>query len=312
MRIQRIVVGVDGSPEATNAALMGWRWAVTQGLPFDLVYAAPDLRAAAALLQMPHPFAISPVPFPLAGAEPLLAAARERIAAGLRDYLPADALRGLRVMVGWPGAVLAAEPADALIVLGGKHHGAVARHLGGSTAHHVLHARAAPVLIVAKSVWPIRRVLACLDLSPAAAATLAAARDAARVTAARLRVLHAIERVPVPRVMAAFDMEVIAQRDIAGFSALAADLREVDTADRVTRRGRPAAVIAEEAAAWNADLVVMGCHERGPVARLMEGSVTTAVLNRLPASLLIVPPPRAPEQITSPHEATIRKERSFA
>jgi nucleotide-binding universal stress UspA family protein len=89
--------------------------------------------------------------------------------------------------------------------------------------------------------------------------------------------------------MAPFDMNVIAEREIAAFSQIARELPEVRAADRVTRRGRAASVIAEEAADWNADLVVMGSHGRGPVTRLLEGSVTTALLTRLPTSLLIVP-----------------------
>jgi nucleotide-binding universal stress UspA family protein len=272
-----------------HAATVGWRWSVAQGVPLDLLYVIPDFRVAAAVTQMPFPFAIAPVPFPPDVGESLLAGARERMATLLRDHLPADALRALRVVVGPPAAVLAAEAAGALVVLGGKHHGTVMRHLGGSTAHGVMHAAVAPVLIATRPDWPLRRVLACVDLSSATAPTLALAREAAAVSGARLRVLHAIEPVPVPRVMAPFDMNVIAEREIAAFSQIARELPEVRAADRVTRRGRAASVIAEEAADWNADLVVMGSHGRGPVTRLLEGSVTTALLTRLPTSLLIVP-----------------------
>lgn len=282
MRIKPIVAGVDGSPESARAALTAWRLSVAMGVPLELVHAVPDFRAAAALTRLPVPIDVS---------DPLVAYARERVMAPLRDVVPAEALATLRLDVGRPEAVLAAAAADArLVVLGGKHHGVLARHFGGSTAHHLIRTRDVPVLITAAQGWPIRRVLVAVDLSFAAEPTLAAARDIARASDARLRVLHVIEPVAAAPIMApGIDLEAIARRDIEEFSHRVAALPEVDVEDRVTRHGPAAQMIAAEAADWHADVVVMGSHGRGWVERLLVGSVTERVLALLPASLLVVP-----------------------
>jgi len=64
------------------------------------------------------------------------------------------------------------------------------------------------------------------------------------------------------------------------------------------------------AAAWSADLVVVAMYGKGPVARMLAGSVTEGLINHLPTSLLVVPAgaggaalePDAAELITVKHE----------
>jgi nucleotide-binding universal stress UspA family protein len=56
-----------------------------------------------------------------------------------------------------------------------------------------------------------------------------------------------------------------------------------------------------EAAAWRADVVVVGSHGKGWVDRLLIGSVTEDLLNNLPCAVLVVPVPK-PER-TEPIEA---------
>jgi nucleotide-binding universal stress UspA family protein len=46
--------------------------------------------------------------------------------------------------------------------------------------------------------------------------------------------------------------------------------------------------IEEEAAAWPANLVVVEAHGRSRLERLLLGSVSEAVVNALPASVLVV------------------------
>jgi len=64
---------------------------------------------------------------------------------------------------------------------------------------------------------------------------------------------------------------------------------------RVVRRGIAVDVIAEEAAAWRADVVVVGSHGKGWVDRLLIGSATEQLLNDLPTAVLVIPVP-APER----------------
>jgi hypothetical protein len=67
------------------------------------------------------------------------------------------------------------------------------------------------------------------------------------------------------------------------------ELSRVPPDDRVIRRGRADEEIAEEVAAWHADLLVVGSHGKGWIDRLLIGSTTERLLNRLPTSLLVVP-----------------------
>lgn len=282
MSVKPIVVGVDGSPEATQAAVTAWRMAVALGVPLELVYAIPDVWGSAVMAHVPMPSDVN---------DRLVHDAHEQMTAQLRTALPAAALAGLRVVQGRPEAALMQAAATArLLVLGGKHHGALARHLGGSTAHFLIRAVDVPVLVTARPTWPLQRVLAAVDLSFAAEATLTAARDLARVSDARVRVLHVIEPLPVPRFLAPdFNMDVLAQRAVEEFHRCTADLADVAVADRVTRRGLAAEMIAAEVADWQADVVVMATQGRGWFDRWLIGSVTQAVLTRLPASILVVP-----------------------
>jgi hypothetical protein len=58
---------------------------------------------------------------------------------------------------------------------------------------------------------------------------------------------------------------------------------------KVIRRGVPVEVIAQEATAWRADVIVVGSHGKGWVDRLLIGSITEALLSDLPAAVLVIP-----------------------
>ncbi len=62
-----------------------------------------------------------------------------------------------------------------------------------------------------------------------------------------------------------------------------------EDADLVTRRGFADSAIRAEAVEWDADLVVLGTHGHNWVDRILVGSTTERLLNRLPTSLLVVP-----------------------
>ena len=54
--------------------------------------------------------------------------------------------------------------------------------------------------------------------------------------------------------------------------------------------GRPAELIVDIAAEWNADLIVVGSHGHGFWGRMLLGSVSDAVVHHAPCSVLVVRP----------------------
>ena len=76
-------------------------------------------------------------------------------------------------------------------------------------------------------------------------------------------------------------------------------LLPVPDTHKVVRRGAPVDAIADEAAAWRADVIVVGSHGKSWVDRLLIGSVTEALLNDLPAAVLVIPV-AAPARQTAP------------
>jgi nucleotide-binding universal stress UspA family protein len=277
-----LVAGVDESPEGMWAAVTAWQLATKAETSCVLVHAAPDVW----------------LPVRAAGdadavRRGVIARATERLMKGLQGNVPEPCLGSVEVHIGKPARVLTSvadrENAE-LIVVGGKHHTAMARWLGGSTAHGVVRLHLTPVLVATSSALSIERILAAVDLSDAAGHTIAAAERFAELLDARLRVLHVVEPVP-------YGVELTPNLEIDDLSARAQEVF-TDTVwpnvsrpgtDQIMRHGQPRALIAEEAKQWGAQLVVVGSSGHGLVDRMLPGSVTEGLLNNLPTSLLVVP-----------------------
>ncbi len=280
-----IVVGVDGSPSSLRAAALGWQIAQATGASCRFVHVVPDLWTAATPDQMPL---YSPELARLVEED-----ARAQLTAALAEAVPGAARSSLEIRVGRAPLALrdaAREYGAELVVLGGKHHGSLARGLGGSTAHYLVRTLDVPVLAAGPATRPVAQVLAAVDLSDVAPATLAVAQRIARLFGARLRVIHVVEPIKFPTVVPVVpDEEEYFSRSEAAFRRLVAPLAEIGAADRVVRRGIAAETIETEAAEWGADLIVVGSHGKGWVDRLLVGSTTERLLNLLPTSLLVVP-----------------------
>ena len=63
-------------------------------------------------------------------------------------------------------------------------------------------------------------------------------------------------------------------------------------ATRTVRHGPIRDALADEAAEWGADVLVVGSHSLPPMDRLLVGSVSDALLRQLPTSILLVPYPK--------------------
>jgi len=175
-------------------------------------------------------------------------------------------------------------------VLGAKHHTALGRWLGGSTVHNVARMLRVPLLVTGTPPAEIRRVLAAVDVSAAAGPTLDVAARFADLFDAELRVLHAIEPLPVipevPPPVNQRDYERLMEEDCTRkvWPLVPADV------EKVIRLAAAETGIAAEAKAWQADLVVVGSHGKGWVERMLVGSVTERLLDHLPAPTLLVVP----------------------
>src|SRR5258705_34230 len=291
-----IVVGVDASPEAADAAVFAVAAAQRAKTSYHLVHAASG-----------HASRGDSYPYTR-----LYDEASAQLGAALGSRLSKTVLEGLAVHRGKPAAVLneaAAAHGAELVVLGGKHHSTLGRWLGGSTSIALARTASVPVLVTVGAPG-IRRVLLALDPSAAAHPAVAAAERYAALFGARLRALSVVEPLAV--------LPEVPQQDTTDHyrrweETLARDVWPLIRApgvDTLVRYGTALETILREAADWRADVVVVATHGKGPVTRMLVGSVTEGLINHLPTSLLVVPAgaggalvePHAAELITVKHE----------
>jgi len=283
MTWQPLIVGVDASDEAAAAAQGAVDLARMMDTTVHLVHAArPAWTPTHSTPAAPDEAAL---------AAELTRLARQQVERHLKSSVPTDLLERLEVRTGRAAEVLqtvARERDAGLLVLGGKRHHLVARWLGGSTAKRVLREVDLSVLVAAGPVaWT--RILAAADSSAAALPTIRMAGRLAELTGAKLRVVHAIE--PFPYTMEgtpAVDLGLLASQEEEAFRHTVWSKMADGTAELVLRPGGAVAVIEEEVAEWQADLVVVGAHGRRGMERLLLGSVSEGVVHALPTSVLVV------------------------
>src|SRR5262245_45063031 len=281
-----VVVGIDASPAAKGAAVVGERIATIANVPCRLVHAVRDAWAPLV--------AVSADPQVAKMQELQLAVARHQMNELLGATVAERTLQTMDVRFGPAPVVLQQivkeqRPRTGLIVLGGKHHSTLERWLGGSTSLHVVRSAEVPVLITAGAPQPFRRVLVAADLSTAAGPTVALAERFARLVGAELRVVTVFEHLP--------DLPGVPTVDPTEYFALAQETLERDvwplvktpTAGKLVRHGHVVETLLREATDWKADVLVIGSHGKGWAQRVLLGSVTESLINQLPASLLVAP-----------------------
>jgi nucleotide-binding universal stress UspA family protein len=275
-----IVVGVDASPAAAEAAAVGERLARLASVPCRLIHAVRDAWAPVA--------AVSADPQVIKMQQLQLALARHQV----NEAFASRCSSKLDVVFGPAAAVLQQAMRDqrpGLVVLGGKHHSALERWLGGSTSLHVVRSAEVPVLITAGAPETFRRVLVAADLSAAAGPTLGLAERFARLVGAELRVLTVFE--PIPSLAGGPPMDPTDYYGLAR-ERLDRDVWPLVTApgvQKLVRHGPVVDTLMREAADWQADVLVVGSHGKGWAQRVLLGSVTELLINQLPTSLLVAP-----------------------
>lgn len=279
-----IVIGVDASPEAAGAAALGYHIAQSSGARCHLIHAARDIWTALAAAQLPDKvYELN---------ETLQDQARQAVGAALQGSVPAEAIDKMRVRPGRAPVIIqeAATEYDAgLIVLGGKHHTALGRWLGGSTSLNVVRTSQVPVLVTARPADTIERVMVAVDLSEAAKPTIALAERYAGLFEAKLRAVSVLEPLPILPEMPAVDPTEYYQISEDFLKKEIWPLLRRPGVDTVTRHGGVVDTLLREATEWGADLLVVGSHGKSWAQRVLLGSVTEQLLNHLPTSLLVVP-----------------------
>jgi nucleotide-binding universal stress UspA family protein len=294
---QLILVGVDDSTASANAAALGWQLAGGNDARCVFVHAARDVWSTVRNLTIAAAgtASASPLGDDTRAGDSLLATAESRMRTWLASVLEPGADSELHVGMGRAAAVVEAAAADVradLVVLGGKEHSAWLRVFGGSTAHHVARSLNVPLLVVASPPVGVRRILAAVDLTDAAGATIRAAETLAQLTGAQVRIVHAVAAIPEEPerqgAMTQEDFYAMSARILEDLISPQVTLRDAES--RV-RQGDAEQVIRKEVANWQPDVLVIGTHGRSWANRILLGSVTEALLSHLPTTTLFVPPP---------------------
>jgi nucleotide-binding universal stress UspA family protein len=198
--------------------------------------------------------------------------------------------------------ILAAAPRAELLVMGSRGTSPLRDLILGTTAERLLARSTSPALVIKQEAQkPYRRILAAIDFSPYSAAVVA---TAARLTAsAELHVCHAFE-VPFEGklwIAGVSDDRInhyrlqARQQALATINRLLASLPECAgrQALPVVERGNPARVLLDQAAEYNADLIVIGKQGRSALEEFLLGSVTRHVLSDACCDVLVVHEKRA-------------------
>jgi nucleotide-binding universal stress UspA family protein len=296
-----IVVGIDGSPSATQAAVWAAGEAVARGSSVHLVYAyewAADegpgrvaLRANARYRDV----------FLLYAQDSMREAA-----ARVREAVPGVELTE-ELAVGRPEQVLTEQSGRAsMLVVGTRGLGGVSGLLLGSVAVSLVSRAKCPVVVVrgdgrpagavgadaAVAVSADAPIVVGVDGSPMSEAALAYAYEAASVHGAPLVAVHAWHLSPEDsRLVPYIDLDVVAaeeERLVAEQTAGWAEKYPDVTLRRVVVMGRPGHVLREQSA--GARLLVVGARGRGGVAGLLLGSTSQALIHRADCPVAVVRP----------------------
>lgn len=131
----------------------------------------------------------------------------------------------------------------------------------------------------------IRKVLLATDLSPTSELAAAWALDVAHDRGAELLVVSVID----PADRSGKRVDQVRERREAAVGAIVARGRDVGVAvSFLIWNGDPGESVVAAATAEGADLVVVGSHGRGPIGRLILGSVSDHVVRHAPCPVLVV------------------------
>jgi nucleotide-binding universal stress UspA family protein len=277
----RLVVGVDGSPDAERALAWALGVAGPLGASVHVLHGSPlllgDTSPAATQRAMSR------------YAAEVLDRAR-KAAHDLGTEVTTEA-----VDLGGAEALVQASRDAAAVVVGARGHGRVSGALIGSVSQHVARHAESPVVVVREPADPAARtVVVGVDEGPASRGATAFAFRFAEALAAPLLALHAWEDPDLDRsgVVLPLRPELDAEMQRAELSALDEELAP-------QRERHPGVVVSRDVvpthpqrllvdASHHAGLVVVGSRGRGGFTGLLLGSVSQAVLHSAACPVAVV------------------------
>lgn len=283
-----VVVGVDGSDNASAAVLWGAAEAALRSAPLLLVTA----------FNWPETQVVGEAGTSRRYRDLLLDRSRDHLEAA--KYAARQAQRGVdvetRVVFGPPIVVLASESAARLLVLGSRGLGGVNGLLAGSVAVTLAAHAHCPVVVVRPgqpSPSADAPVVVGDEGGSTGEAALAWAFDAAEARGVPLEVVHAYDdrAAADPLIVNALNWRIPPEDELRALDTRLAPWRE--KYPRVTVRpvvtvDRPAHALVERSR--HAQLVVVGSRGRANLAGLVLGSVGHGVLHRSHCPVAVVRP----------------------
>lgn len=265
----RILVGIDGSERAEEAARQAGRLAGASGAVLELAYVVDTRHAHEGDVE-----AVAEAALDRAGARALEAGVRA----------------SPRIVAGEPARALVAEARehDADLLCVGPDAGLLHGALGfGRTADHVIREATCSVLVARRTSEDFPSRVACgVDGSDASVATASLAALVAVASGAELHLLHV---VPVFR---GRDAEWTLEPDEPSPPELEASVLAVTALGvspvRDMAMGRPEHALVAAASRDGTDLLVVGHRGLRGVTRVLLGSVSRHVAEHAPCSVLVV------------------------
>jgi nucleotide-binding universal stress UspA family protein len=219
-----------------------------------------------------------------------------------REHLPYGSPASLRAVSGRSAAAalhgLAMQSSGDLLVLGASHRRGLALATVGGVADRLIHGAPCAVAVAPRGFADdpdagVRVLGVAYDGSPEAKRTLALAAALGLKSDATLRIIGVVEPPP---------MTAAAGSAFAGYSEQAGARHDwlhgelEAAAASVPAELRPQTILASGDAdeeivrrAGILDLLVTGSRGRGPVSRVLLGSVSTSLVRALPCPVLVVP-----------------------
>ena len=285
-----IVVGVDGSPASSAAVCWAARDAAMRNVPLTLVHAYNTYVPTFPQIPLPTGVALYQEEDGRQVLEQAVKIAEEAVKGDPKIAMT----RALKCSPPVPTLVDLSEEAE-MVVVGSNGRGAVGRVLLGSVSSGVVRHAKCPVAVIRDEdplmPHPLQApVLVGIDGSPASELATAIAFDEASRRGVELKALHAWSDAQVLE-LPGFDWQLVqeeAERSLAESLAGWQERYPDVTVHRLLVSDRPARQLIQESE--SAQLVVVGSHGRGGIARTLLGSVSNAVLHSVRMPVIVARP----------------------